>query len=306
MPTGANLNWGASVSETPFIKFFPGDFLGGTSGLTAAERGAYITILCLIWENDGPVTIDEARLARRCGMPKATFKRVFEALVDEGKLIVTDAGITNERAEKTLIDRQNRTQNATHAANSRWGKEEQKTQQKQRPENAVAMREQCAPDAKPEARSQSIGGGDDTRAPEREKPPEHPSFRERILAACDVGPDGLIGATGRMIGRREEMVELQREMAEHGVSEADVLALVEEAMRAKNAGREPGPPSTLRFFLPSIRRFAAAQRAPVAQLPLPPPGQAQGGAQDRRRQEAEERERRIVDAAVHGTAKGFG
>jgi hypothetical protein len=103
------------------------------------------------------------------------------------------------------------------------------------------------------------------------------------------------------------MVELWREMDAHGVGEADVLVLVEEAMRAKNAGREPGPPSNLRFFLPSIRRFAAASRAEVAPLPIPSPGgAAAGGARSQRRQDAEERERRIVDAAVHGTAKGFG
>lgn len=56
------------MSDTPFIKFFPGDFLDGTSGLTPADRRVYITLLCLMWEGEGPITMDEGRLARRLGL----------------------------------------------------------------------------------------------------------------------------------------------------------------------------------------------------------------------------------------------
>jgi uncharacterized protein YdaU (DUF1376 family) len=33
------------MGESPFIKFYPSDFLAGTSGLSPAERGVYITLL---------------------------------------------------------------------------------------------------------------------------------------------------------------------------------------------------------------------------------------------------------------------
>ena len=140
------------MGEKPFIKFYPSDFLAGTSGLSPAERGVYITILCLIYEADGGIARDDARLSRRCGMPKAAFKRTIEALLDEGKLI-EDAGVlSNKRAEKAIVDRQNRTQNATHAANQKWNAQRQKTQQKQRPDDADAVPPQCVADAsqKPE------------------------------------------------------------------------------------------------------------------------------------------------------------
>lgn len=142
------------MSEMPFIKFFPGDFLGGTGGLSPAERGVYITILCLIWENDGPVDMDDARLARRCGMPKAAFLKAMTALIDEGKLHRTGSGISNDRAEKTLMDRRNRIKNATHAANSRHHAQTEKNEENQCHDDATAMPEQCVDDAKPEARSQ--------------------------------------------------------------------------------------------------------------------------------------------------------
>lgn len=144
------------MSDTPFIKFFPGDFLGGVGGLSPSERGVYITILCLIWENDGPVSLDEGRLARRCGMPKAAFLRVLKSLMDEGKVFRSPTGITNGRAEKTLVDRRNRIQNATHAANSKWNASKEKIKENQSEVDATAMQRQCVADAKPESRSQSI------------------------------------------------------------------------------------------------------------------------------------------------------
>lgn len=78
------------MGEQPFIKFYPSDFLGGTSGLSPAERGVYITLLCLIYEADGPIKRDDSRLARCCGAPKAAFQRTLEALIDQGKIVEGD------------------------------------------------------------------------------------------------------------------------------------------------------------------------------------------------------------------------
>lgn len=142
------------MSDTPFIKFFPSDFLAGTSGLSPAERGIYITILCLIWDGDGPVEMDIARLARRCGVSKASFGKILESLLAEEKLVQTPRGLTNQRAEKTILDRQNRIKKATHAATQRWDAQTRKNEEKQRSDDAIAVPQQCVADAKPEARSQ--------------------------------------------------------------------------------------------------------------------------------------------------------
>lgn len=95
------------MTDSPWVKFYASDWLAGTSGLTAAERGVYITIIALIYENGGPVSLDMTRLARRCGLPAGSFKRVLEALMTEKKLIETPDGITNERAEKEIGEREN-------------------------------------------------------------------------------------------------------------------------------------------------------------------------------------------------------
>lgn len=123
------------MSDQPFIKFYPSDFLGGTSGLSPAERGVYITLLCLIYEMDGAIERDDGRLSRRCGMPKASFTRILSALIDEGKITESGGKLSNNRAEKAIVDRQIRSQNATHAVNSRWAAQKKKTEQKQEPDD---------------------------------------------------------------------------------------------------------------------------------------------------------------------------
>lgn len=140
------------MGESPFIKFYPSDFLAGTSGLSPAERGVYITLLCLIYEADGPIERHDARLSRRCGSPKAAFQRTLDALIEEGKIVEADGMLSNRRAEKAIVDRQNRSQIGTHAAQQRWTAQSEKTQQNQKPVDAKAMPEQCTSDAsqKPE------------------------------------------------------------------------------------------------------------------------------------------------------------
>lgn len=140
------------MGDTPFIKFYPSDFLAGTSGLSPAERGVYITLLCLIYEADGDIRRDDARLSRRCGAPKAAFKRILDALVAQGKIMEAEGMLSNNRARKAIVDRKNRTQNATHAAHQKWSAQRQKSQENQWQDDAGAMPPQCVGDAsqKPE------------------------------------------------------------------------------------------------------------------------------------------------------------
>lgn len=135
------------MSKSPWVKFYASDWIGGTSGLTAAERGVYITIVALIYENDGPVKMDEARMARQCGITKASFRKAVSALIDVGKLIETDDGLMNDRCEKELSERANRAQKASVAASQKWSAKKQKNEKKQRQKTANASAKQCLEDA---------------------------------------------------------------------------------------------------------------------------------------------------------------
>jgi uncharacterized protein YdaU (DUF1376 family) len=164
------------MGEQPFIKFYPSDFLGGTSGLSPAERGVYITLLCLIYEASSPIKRDDSRLARCCGAPKAAFIRILDGLVAQGKITQEGDALSNKRAEKAIVDRTNRTQNATHAAKQRWDAQPEKTQRNQRQDDAPAMPEQCAGDASQNQsqnqniKTEPIGSAKKRRNPEVEIP----------------------------------------------------------------------------------------------------------------------------------------
>lgn len=104
----------------PWVKFFPSDWLAGTSGLSPTERGVYITILMLIYEMEGPIVMDEGRLARRCGTTRPTFKKAIRSLLDEGKVTMADGKITNARAQEELSRREEISRKASLSANKKW------------------------------------------------------------------------------------------------------------------------------------------------------------------------------------------
>lgn len=134
------------MSENPYIQFYPSDWLAGTRGLTAAEAGVYITLVCMMYEREEPLSIDEGRLARLCGTTTKGFKACLSALISEGNIIETDAGLWNSRCEKEIQARDEKRKSNSRAAKIRW----KKTEQKQQIEDADAFETQCKTDAIPE------------------------------------------------------------------------------------------------------------------------------------------------------------
>ena len=143
------------MSALPFIHFYPSDWLGGTRGLSATETGVYITLVCMMYEREEPLDMDEDRLARLCGATPAAFRKALRALMAEGKIVRRGGGLWQPRVEKELKKRSERSDNARVSANARW----QKAKENQAPDDTPAMQLQCADDAnqKPEARLEDAG-----------------------------------------------------------------------------------------------------------------------------------------------------
>lgn len=141
----------AIENKTPYFRFFASDWLAGTRGLKADETGVYITLLALMYERTTPVPFGDAdKLARMCGIGKTRFDRIISALLDDGKLIVTDGGLWNRRVGKEFGWREKNSEDAKRAAQSRWQKDKEINETPMHPQsigNADAM-----PIQKPEAR----------------------------------------------------------------------------------------------------------------------------------------------------------
>lgn len=143
------------MTDAPYVPFYTSDFLAGTSGMTAATKGVYITLLCLMYEAEGPLPQQWETLARRCGCTLPAFKKAIQSLVDDGKMAETDGGLWSKKCEKHIAQRRERRNSAKSAANTRW----QKTKQKQGKGDASAMRTQCQPEPEPEYTPLSPQGG---------------------------------------------------------------------------------------------------------------------------------------------------
>lgn len=88
-----------AAEKAPAFQFYPKDFLtdGHVVAMTMAERGAYITLLCLCWM-EGSLPSDLGALARRCHVSKAAFTRLWPAL--EPCFTAADGRIVQPRIER--------------------------------------------------------------------------------------------------------------------------------------------------------------------------------------------------------------
>lgn len=86
------------MSNTPFMQFYPGDYLGKTMDLTTEQHGAYLLILMTMWQHDAKLPNDPAKLARIARMTPAKFKAVWSEI--SRFFAVQGDSITNARLLK--------------------------------------------------------------------------------------------------------------------------------------------------------------------------------------------------------------
>jgi uncharacterized protein YdaU (DUF1376 family) len=131
------------MGALPFIAFYPSDWLAGTRGLSATETGVYITLVAMMYEREAPLDMEDARLARLCGTTLAAFRAALETLISERKIKRSAGRLWNDRVDKELKKRAERSDSSRASANVRWKKDKQK----QSRGDANAMQPQCARDA---------------------------------------------------------------------------------------------------------------------------------------------------------------
>lgn len=140
------------MSDMPWIRFFPSDWLAGTRGMSAAETGIYITLIATMYERGEPVPEDHSRLARLCGASNSVFKKALETLIEEGKIERVEGGIWNNRVGKENAFRAEKSELGARAASARWDKKPNKNKADT---DAPALQQQSTSNAnqKPDTRN---------------------------------------------------------------------------------------------------------------------------------------------------------
>lgn len=86
------------MSARPWHKRYHSDALSGMMVLTLEERGAYQTILDLIYDRAGPLPDNDGLLARYMGVSIRKWKAIRQSLIGHGKIRVEAGSLINDRA----------------------------------------------------------------------------------------------------------------------------------------------------------------------------------------------------------------
>lgn len=109
---------------TPWIRFFPSDWLGGTRALRPEESGIYMTLIMLMYEHGSPIKENLDRLSLVCNTTVVVLKKTLEFLVSENKISRTDEGLWNEKVEKEIEYSSEKSEAARQRVNKRWTKKD--------------------------------------------------------------------------------------------------------------------------------------------------------------------------------------
>lgn len=91
------------MSARHYHKRYHSDALAGFMSLNLEERGAYQTLLDMIYDRGGPIQDNERLIAGYMGCTVRKWRSLRDDLIAKGKIQLTDNGeITNLRAEKEI------------------------------------------------------------------------------------------------------------------------------------------------------------------------------------------------------------
>lgn len=94
--------------------------LTGMMVLNLEERGAYNTVLDLIYAHDGELADDAKFISSWLAVDPRKWKRLRLRLIECGKIFVHAGQIHNRRADEEVHEALHRVASMTEAANKRW------------------------------------------------------------------------------------------------------------------------------------------------------------------------------------------
>lgn len=249
-------------SGADWYKREPVAYLGGVQGLTAREHAVYSVVLDLIYLHGGSVNNDPGWIAGWISdMGAQAVRTAIASLVSRGKIQVDGDQLTQKRAKTQAKTREN-LKETMRELGEKGGKKSAEIRRDDK-ENKE-LDEPCASTREDKIREDIVGGGNaGARDPDPPEPPpasqpdpqDKTSERELLLLSMHCDPTGLTGPNGKIIGTLADMRHVQRWKQDLGLSLQDILTVVAEVMATK---REPGPPSSFRYFEQAMCRAAGA------------------------------------------------
>lgn len=127
---------------TKLFRYMPlhiGDWLLGTDGLNFELKGFYMEFLARLYDRGKPFPDNDRDMADLLNISIRVWKRLKEALVAIGKIIVRNGALTNARFERERQKRADEIRKRAHAARARW-----QTSKEVSPEKSESLAETSA------------------------------------------------------------------------------------------------------------------------------------------------------------------
>jgi len=119
------------MSALPYHKRYHGDALTGFMALTLEERGAYQTLLDMMYDRGGPLIDNERLLAGYMNCSVRKWVQLRQILIQKGKIIINrDGMICNNRARKE-IENQSKTHRKLIEAGAKGGRKRAENEKKE-------------------------------------------------------------------------------------------------------------------------------------------------------------------------------
>lgn len=216
------------MSGNPWHRRYHSDALAGILSLTLEERGAYQTVLDMIYDHGGAIADNDRILAAYMGCSIRKWKTIKSALIDAGKLTLSGGRLSNARAEKE-IENDAKT-SRKHAENGSRGGRARSENRKNTNENSETAQAPLKPASSllPEARSQSTPLDKSNGRPAATDKAFWSTAKSYLGEAGVRNPGALIGKWCRDYGQPEAAKGIAAAQIERAV---DPVPYIERVLR---------------------------------------------------------------------------
>lgn len=253
------------MSQLPYHKRYHSDALAGFMPLTLEERGAFQTLLDMIYDRGGPIDDNERLLAGYMNCSIRKWRAIRDELIAKRKIRIDHLGrITNERAEKE-IENGAKTSRKLIESGAKGGRKraENEKNTNENSESGQASLEPALSEAQaiPDTRSQK----EDTYLPQStdSREPESAGRQAVDLAEELVGMVGLSLSSPTIVANAVRQVETW--LADGIDPDAVIRPVIRNCLA--NGGE---PTRSLRRF-DAVIRHDHAKRNPGKAAPVKPP-----------------------------------